>query len=218
MVMSLSRLRGVFGVDIRKVTQGVFGAQAMHDGMAADTVTYGNPTLPLTTFLGLIQNTTTAQQAVKTRVIGAREKRDYAYGLLLSGMEVERTFIQSIADTNQSRAATILTGGGLVVADAPVHVKALLTLRNAKESGSITCDANVGLLVGAGARHPKASRYFGWQFTVDGGKTLTTLAPTPTHKTVISGLTPLTTVGVRVNLTNSEGAGPWSDIVTIVVR
>jgi hypothetical protein len=166
----------------------------------------------------LIQKLAVSQQAVRTRVVGARETRDYDLALLISGMEVERSFIQSLADKDRSRAEAIITNGGLVVAKSPVHTKALLTLRNAKQSGSVTCDANVGLLVGAGAKHPRQGRYFGWQLTIDGGKSFTTMVPTTRGKTVIEGLTPLATVGVRVNMTNAEGPGDWSQIVTILVR
>jgi hypothetical protein len=218
MIMSLSRARAVFGINLAKVPEVLTRAQAMHAALAADPVTYASPTLPLPDFLGLIQSLGASQQAVRTRVIGAREKRDYDLALLISGMEVERTFVQALADKDWSRAAVVITNGGLVVAASPVHTKALLTLRNAKESGSVTCDANVGLLVGAGAKHPRQGRYFGWQCTVDGGKSFTTLVPTTRGKTVIQGLTPLTTVGVRVNMTNAEGPGEWSQIVTILVR
>jgi hypothetical protein len=216
--MSLGRFRAVFGINMKKVLEVETRAQAMHDGLAADPVTYANPPIALPAFLDLIQNVGTCQQAVRTRVVGAREKRDYALGTLISAMEVERSFVQSIADTNRSRAEVIITGGGLVVARSSVHTAALLTLRNAKQSGSVTCSASVRLLVGAGTAHPKQARFFGWQYTIVGSETFTTAPSTSRAKTVLQGLTPLTTVGVRVNMTNSEGPGEWSQVVTILVR
>jgi hypothetical protein len=189
----------------------------MHDGMAADPVTYANPTLALPAFLGLIQDLGKSNQAVKTRTIGARETRDVDHGLLFSGMNVERTFVQVLADNNPLRAAELIRNAGLVVAAVPVQDKALLTLRNAKQSGTITCEANVGLLIGADAKHPRETRYFNWSYTVDGAKSFVTMLSTTRGKTVIQGLTPLTTVGVRVSMTNSEGPGPWSDVATILV-
>jgi hypothetical protein len=215
--MSLGRLRAVFGIDIRRISAVMTRAQGMYDGLEGDPSTYANPTLPLPAFLDLIANLGKAQQAVKTRVVGAREKRDVQHGLLLTGMETERMFVQSLADANPSCAASLITSAGLVVATAPVHVKAMLTLRNGKQSGSVRCEAHVALLIGAGAKHPTEKRYFGWQYTTDGGKTFVTMVPTPAGKVVIEGLTPLTTVGVRVNMTNSEGPGDWSQLVTILV-
>ena len=216
--MSFNRLRAVYGINFSKIVDVEARAQAMHDGFAADPATYANPPLALPDFQGLILNLGTAQQAVKTRVVGAREKRDVQRGLLFTGMELERTFVQALADANRAHAAALITNAGLLVVASPVHSKAALTLRNGKQSGIVTCDANVGLLVGAGASHPAASRYFNWEYTVDGSKTFITLLSTTKGKTVIQGLTPLTTVGVRVSMTNDEGPGAWSQVVTILVR
>jgi len=215
--MNLVRLRAVFGINIRNIVASQTRAQAMHDGLAADPVAYVKPTLPLPAFQTLIVNLGTAHQAVKTRVIGARAKRDVQHALLLTGMEIERTFVQSLADANTALAEALITNGGLVVAMSPLHSKALLTLRRAKQSGGVICDANVGLLVGPGAKHPSETRYFNWQYTLDGGKSFVTVLSTTRGKTLIQGLTPLTTVGVCVSMTNSEGPAEWSQVVTILV-
>jgi hypothetical protein len=84
--MNISRLRAVYGINIKNIAAVMNRAQAMHDGMAADPTTYVNIPLALPAFLGLIQNLGTAQQAVRTRVIGARENRDVSRGLLLTPM------------------------------------------------------------------------------------------------------------------------------------
>lgn len=215
--MKLGRLRAVFGIDVHKIVEVQARAQAMYDGLAADPATYASPTLPLPAFEALIQNLSAAQPAVKTRVLGAREKRDVQRGLLLTGMGIERTFVQALADANPTHAAALITNAGLVVATSPVHHKALLTLRNGKQSGTVTCDANVGLLVGAGATHPTANRCFNWQYTLDGSKSFITMLSTSGCKTLIQGLTPLATVGVRVSLSNAQGPGEWSQVVTILV-
>jgi hypothetical protein len=189
----------------------------MYNGMNDDQVTYANPPIPLPAFLSLITNVTTTQQAVRTRVLGARENRDAALGYLLTGMGVERTFIEALANANPSRGAAIITNGGLVLAGTGVHTKPLLALKNGKQSCTITCIANVGLLVGAGTNHPSQRWFLNWQITLDGGKTFSTLPSTTLCKTLVTGLTPLTTVGVRVSLTNAEGPGEWSQGVTILV-
>jgi hypothetical protein len=139
-------------------------------------------------------------------------------GFLIGGMESERLYIQGLADANPSRALQIIENGGLVVAASPAHTKVLLVLRNGAQQGSVACDANVGLLVGAGAKHPYAARFFGWQYTVDGGKTFVTAPPTATGKTLLTGLAPLTVVGVRVNITIRGVMSEWSDVATIPVR
>ena len=216
--MSIGRLRAILDIDVTRVTQVIDRSQMMCNGLGSDLVTYANPTLALPAFQGLITNFSTAHQAVLTRVIGARPKRDAQRILLLTGMEVERMFVQSLADASPIHADAIITNAGLVVAKVALHTKALLTLRLGKQSGSVLCTANVGLLVGAGTSKPNQYRCFGWQYTLDGSKTFVS-APTTTHcKTLLQGLPVLTTVGVRVSLTNSEGPGPWSQVVTILVQ
>jgi hypothetical protein len=217
-VMNLSRVRGVFGVDMRKVSAVVGRAEAMDLGMGSDPVTYANSIPPLPAFKNLITNVTTAQKEVKTRAVGAAAARDVQLGLLIAGMESERLFIQGLADANRSRAVDIIQNGGLVVAATPTHTKLLLVLRNGPQQGSVACDANVGMLIGTGAKHPYAARFFGWQYTVDEGKSFVTAPVTANGKTVLTGLPPLTLVGVRVNITLLGVTRDWSDVATLRVR
>ena len=54
--MSLHRVRGVFGVNMKNVTAAVGRAEAMDNGMGSDTATYANPNPPLPAFKTLINN------------------------------------------------------------------------------------------------------------------------------------------------------------------
>jgi hypothetical protein len=216
--MSLSRVRAVFGVNLKKVTAVVARAEAMDSGMGSDTVTYANPNPPLSAFKVLITNVTTSQPAVQARTVGAKETRDVQLRLLIAGMESERLYIQSLADANAARAAEIIRNAGLMIAALPIHTKLLLVLRNGAKEGTVVCDANVGLLVGADAKHPHAARFFGWEYSVDGGKSFVAAPTTAYGKTLLTGLTPLTMVGVRVNITILGVTSPWSDVATILVR
>lgn len=215
--MALGRLRAVFDVDVKKVVEVTDRATAMHGGLSNDTSTYANPPIALPAFNGLIQNVITAQQQVRTRVIGARAKRDAELGLLLTGMEVERSFVQALADADPANAEVLITGAGLVVSGVGTYQKPMLGLRNGKQPGTVVCDANVGLLVGTDAKHPTERRYFNWEYTLDGGKSFVALRSTTRARTLLEGLPLLATVGVRVSMTNSEGPGPWSQVVTILV-
>jgi hypothetical protein len=212
------RLRGAFGVKKANIAQVLMRAQAMYDGMNADKVTYASPSPSLPTYLGLIQGTATAQQAVTQRTLGAAANRNVARDLLWAAMETERSYIQSIADANQARANSILINAGLVVLSIPVHHKSLLTLTNGAASGTVECYANVGLLLGALTTKRSQHRFFNWRCTVDGGKTFTGLPPTTRPQTIITGLTPQVTVGVQVNLNIADGPGEWSPMVAIVVH
>jgi hypothetical protein len=214
----MNRLRAVFGTSLKKAPVAVSVATGMYNGLNLDKPTYNNPNPSLPVFLTLITNVSTAQQAVRTRVVGAAEARNVQLSFLVSAMETERTFIQSLADASPAHASTLIRNAGLAIAATSVYTKGLLTLRAGRESGSIICDANVGLLVGVGVAHPSQNRFFNWEYTLDGGKTFVTMPSTTKGKTLLQNLVPLTLVGVRVNLNIGSGPGPWSPVVTIPVH
>ena len=217
--MNTRRIRAVFGFDRHQYVKMLACAHRMHDGMAGDTATYTAPNPALPAFLTLIQNAEVAQLAVRSRTVGAAATRDAQCALLFTGMESELSFIQGLADASPGRGIAIIQNVGLRVRGFRNHPKAPLTLRNGALSGTVVCDANVGLLVAAaGPLKPHQQRFFNWEYTLDGGKTFQTAPSTPKGKTMISGLTPLTTVGVRVSMTNGVGQGDWSQVVTILVR
>jgi hypothetical protein len=140
-----------------------------------------------------------------------------AASILVQGMESERLYVQSLADKDAARAVEIIQNAGLVVAGRSGHGKLMLVLRDGPTPGSVEADANVGLLV-ADAPHPYATRFFNWEITSDGGRTFVP-APSTNHcKTVLTGLTPLTVVGVRVSVTILGVTGPWTDVATTLVR
>jgi len=216
--MSIGRVRGVFGVDLKKVVPTVGRAEAMYEGMFGDPGTYANPPLALPAFKTLITNVNSAQTSVKTRVIGARATRDVELQALVGGMEIERLFMQGLADANPAKAVKIIENGGLVVAGSPVHSKLLLVLRKGPHPGTVACTANVALLIAEAApKHPHANKWFGWQYTVDGGKTLVTAPNTGTGKTLLTGLPALVEIEVRVNITIDGVTTKWSDPATIVL-
>jgi hypothetical protein len=218
MADTLYRPRGSFGVNKRQIAQVLMRATAMYEGMNADKATYASPSPPLNNFLGLIQGTSSAQQAVTQRTIGAAATRDVQRDLLWTAMETERIYIQSVADANPSRSVSILQTGGLVVIPVKVKAKGLLTLENGAASGTVECFANVGLLLSALATKRSQHRFFNWRSTLDGGKTYTGLPSTTRPQTIITGLPPQAIVGVQVNLNIATGPGEWSPMVAIQVH
>ena len=68
------------------------------------------------------------------------------------------------------------------------------------------------------ALKPTQSVFFNWSYTLDGAKSFVNLPPTTIGRTTLQNLTPLTTVGVRVNLNGLDGPGEWSQVVYLVVH
>jgi hypothetical protein len=219
MVMKgLHRVHAALGIDTRIVPQVIMRAHAIHDGLAADTMIYSAPSPPLLVFAGLIQALATAQQAVSLRTKGAAATRDVHRGLLHTAMESERMYVQSLCDSAPSRAIALIENAGLVVAATPVPTKAFLTLKPGKQPGSVIAEANVGLLKSALTLRATQYVFYNWQLTLDRAQSFVNLPPTTTGRTVVSNLTPLTTVGVRVNLNTLDGPGEWSQVVYTLVH
>jgi hypothetical protein len=215
--MSLRTIRAVLGVDKFKIADVLMRAEAMYSGMNGHQADYSSPNPALPAFLTLIQNLHTSHQTVKSRTVGAAAARDVQRDLLWEGMNSERLYVQSLVRADPGRGILLVQNAGLVVAAFTAHQKALLTVTEGSQSGSIDCEANVALLIGVGTLKPNQQRCFNWQYTLD-GKTFVSVPTTPGCKTVITGLPVLTNVGVRVSLTNMHETGPWSLVVTILVR
>jgi hypothetical protein len=212
------RARGILGVDKDDFVGVENRATAMHNGMAADTVTYTAPNPPLPAFLILIDNLGTSQQATFLRTTGAAAARDVARDLLWTAMQTELAYINSVAAAFPSRAVSIIQNAGCVVADVNPHTKAIIELSLLQPPGTVLCDANVGMLEATAVRKASANRFFNWGYTLDGGKTFLTAPSTPNGKTTISNLPLLTQVGFRVNLNTSAGPGEWSQVMYILVH
>jgi hypothetical protein len=211
------RYRAVFDVRRDDITGLFTRAQTIYTCLDADKEAYPAPNPPLPAYLVLIQNLASSQQLALARGRGAAAARDAVRDLLYIGMESERTYVQGLADMSTS-PVSVIQNAGLVVAGFSPYTKPFLVLTPGKQPGTVACDANVGLLVGTGAKHPHASRFFNWEVTSDGGRTFVSLPSTPTGKTIIQNLTPLTIAGVRVSLTGADGPGTWSPVAGIVVR
>lgn len=214
----MRRLFAAFGIDLKKIPQIIMCAQGMHDGMAADPATYAAPNPSLPSFLGLIHNLASAQQVVATRVRGAAAVRDMHRSFLITAMESELTYVQSLADASPLEAKALIQNVGLVIAASTASTKPLLTLRRGARPGSVDCEANVGMLLSAETTKLRQHKFFNWEYTVDGGDTFIRARSTTTGKITLVGLTPLTMVGVRVNLHLRSGPGEWSPVVTFLVR
>jgi hypothetical protein len=207
---------GILAVEQRHVPRVLWRAKIMLAGLGDDPALFSAPIPPLPVFASQLALTEQVHVAVLARKATAAE-RAVPLRALWGMMRSELQYIQSVAEqgTAEQSVAT-LRAGGVEIALLPRHDKALLTVRQGPTSGSVILDAHARLLLGA---HVKRYRLFGWQATSDGGQTFVTLPSTPTAQTTLSGLTPLTVYGFRVNVTTSTGiAGEWSQIIRFLVH
>jgi hypothetical protein len=208
---TVHRARAVLKIK-RKNTVSVTGkANAMCSGIGGNPTLFVTPNPPISTLQAQIVVVGKAEVVAATKAKGAAAARNVQLGILVGMMETEQTYVQAVADTSPSpdHAVSTIQAAGLMVALVGQHTKAILTVKQGPQSGLVSLDAYAAALAGHGRR----KTFFNWQSTVD-GKTFVSLPSTPKSKTTVANLTPLTTYGFRVSVTNSDGIpGEWSQVV-----
>lgn len=210
-----NRTRVVLKLSRKKAPGVLEKAKAIHNALDADKATFATPNPPLAVLLTQIQDLDTAQQATSTKAKGTVAVRNVKLEIVVTSLESERMYVQTLCDANPEQAVAIGTRAAMAIARSPAHSKAMLQAKAGSQPGSVMLLANAGLLVGK-----RSSRrvVFNWQLSADGGKTWTGAPATPLASTEIQGLTPMTTYAFRVCATVSRVTGEWSQAVSILVR
>jgi hypothetical protein len=212
-----NRLRAILAVPPDNFPQLEVRATAVADGLGSDTALFVNPNpiLPVLTLkLGLFSK---AQQlAVTTHAKADYLDRNAKAGSLLTCLESERAYVQERADacTSPADAELVIVKGGMVVAKGSTYHKPFLRVRQHMPGGPVEVLAHVALLT----VNTVGAVFFNWQYTRDGGATWITLPPTTRGRTEVGGLSPLSTYGFRVAVTDAKGTGVWGQVVTFLVH
>jgi hypothetical protein len=214
-----SRPRASFGTEQRNIPGVLLRSRGMYNGFTANVALLGSPTIPMPAFLALIDALEQAQETTTlTKAKGSALVRDTKRDALWTAMEVLQKCAQSVADTmTATNAAALIVAAGLLVTKIGAYQKPALTAALAATPGSVVLEANRTLFAGAANRGRRVA--FNWQWSLDGGKTWTSVTSTPVASTVIPGLTLLCTYSFRVSVTISrEPAGPWSQAISVLVH
>lgn len=209
------RTRAVLSLSKENAAALLAQAWAIYHGMDADKATFAAPNPPLSTLLVEINDFDAAEQATATKTKGTFAVRDTKRDILVTSLESERMYVQSLCDASPERAVAIVTAAAMAVGKTPLSAKPILQAKPSPKPGAVVLLANATLLVGRGVKR-KAT--FNWQYSADGGKTWTGAPSTPLASTEIDGLAPLTTYAFRVGVTVSRVVGEWSQAVTYLVR
>ena len=207
-------VRAVLGFKTGSIPILMAGARNVYSKMSADTAQYPSPDPTMPQYLGLITDVDAAQPLVHSRTRGATSPRNVKAGALVTGSKRLLGYVQSLADTSPEIAAQIIVNSGFKVAGVSLHALTPVMLKNGKPTGTVIVRAFVKLLTGGS----KAAVSFSWSYSVDGEKTWINLPVTPIGRTLITGLTALTTVAVRVAVTVGKlPIGEWSPASTLIV-
>jgi hypothetical protein len=180
----------------------------------ASVFTSPNPAEPK--FASQIALTKAAQVAARKGGAGMAAARDVQVNTLMDMMGTELRYMESVANTGSAdQARQTLLQGGVELASVGKHEKAMLTVTQAQPGGPVSLEANVSALLGP---YLHRKHFFSWEYTLD-GKTFTAMPSTAEGRTLLTGLTPLATVGFRVAVTVTKTPmGPWSQVVDFLVH
>jgi hypothetical protein len=209
------RVRATLGINKKKIPALLALAKAIYDAMLANPTLVPAPKPALAVLLALITALDPAPRAVATRAKGMAAVRDQKRDALITGLESQRMYVQTLCDANPEQAVALIKAAAMSVARVTTRDKPVLQAKPGTAPGSVILVANERLLVGRGV-HNKA--LFNWQMSADGGKTWTPLAATPLATTEVSGLTSLTTIAFRVCVTVGKVTGEWSQAITVLVK
>lgn len=151
-----------------------------------------------------------AEAKVLTRAAGAAAERDIVYTELVDLMWALLAYVQLLANeaADEQSAIAIIEASGFSVKINTPKIKAPIAAKNLTVSGQVKLDAKA-----AGKR---AS--YNWQQAEDApGATWADLVPTTTAKTVLTGLAQGSRVKFRVRTITKDGAGPWTQAVSLIV-
>lgn len=211
----IHRFRAILAVSPDDFPQLEVRGTAVCDGLGSDLTLFANPNPSLAVLAKKLALFSKAQQAaVTTHAKGDYLDRNATAISLLTSLESARGYVQELADTHPADAEIIIVKGGMVVAQGSSYYKPLLHVRQQKPGGPVDLLAHVTKLT----ENTVGAVFFNWQYTSDGGATWITLPPTTRGRTEVDGLTPLSTYGFRVAVTDAKGTGIWGQMVTFVVH
>jgi hypothetical protein len=191
-------------------------AKAMVAGIGGNPTLFTNPNPALSAIQAQIAVVDKAEVVAGTRAHGSAAARNVQRGILVGMLETQQTTVQGVADASATpeEAISTIEAAGLSVAQVASYAKAILAVTQGSTPGTVALSANATAL---GAAKTKKS-FFNWEYTAD-GKTFIAMPSTPKSKTSLTGLTPLSTYGFRVAVTDADGVlGPWSQIVSFLVH
>jgi hypothetical protein len=181
-------------------------ANNIHDNMAQNAKTFPSPAPTLPVFATDVANLTTAEAAVKNRTKGAATTRDLALKAVVVDIHQLAAYVEGLANADPDNAASIAQEAAMALRKTAVRTKPTLTTKQTSTG-----------VVHVVAKAIDGARANNWQYSTDGGKTWVS-APTSTKaNTVITGLTPGSTVTFRHQAVTKAGAQDWSQPVTAIV-
>jgi hypothetical protein len=213
-VARVRRLRAILGFKRNNIPVVLGRSRSIYAGLASDTALFATPNPPLATFLDQIEALNEAQTQAGTGAKGLSSARDVKRDALWTTLELLLKYVQSLGDANWEQAESIFLKAGMKIARPPTYQRELLKV-DLKGDGAVELFAYVALLrAGKGAKQTS----FNWRYRISEEAPWVQPLSTPVGHIRIENLTPFSTVGFCVSLSDADGPGEWSQIVRMMIR
>jgi len=181
-------------------------ANGVVTGMTGNSYfTTPNPTLAVLT--AAVNDLQVAETAAAARTKGAAATRNSKKAALITLLEQERMYVQSVADQNAENGPSIIESAGMSVKKSPTRHARVFAAVAGPISGTVKVIAPSG-------GHRVA---YDWQYSTD-GKTWVDLTSTLQAKTTMTGQTPGTVLEFRYRTVTKTGTSDWTAPVSITVK
>ena len=169
---------------------------------------FPDPQPPLATVQAAIDDLAEAETATLTKTTGTVAKRDVKRFALVRLLDRLKTHVQSKVDANPENGPSIILGAGLDVKKKAGPPPRVFTAKQGPTSGSVILLA------------PKGGHRAGyeWAYSLDGGITWIALPFTVQATTTVTGLKPGSRMSFRYRAVTKDGAGDWSQPVSMIVQ
>jgi hypothetical protein len=166
-----------------------------------------NPFFPApATSLATVEEAIDDLEAVETATLKQTALRDEKRRALVRLLQRLRDYVQSIADADPERAASIIESAGMFVKGPRPYPAPVFRAKHGT-SGTI--------LLFAPSAGDRAG--YDWEYSLDGGETWNPLQSTRKASTKVPGLTPGMKVFFRYRPVTGAGPGNWSHPIAIIV-
>lgn len=182
----------------RKISFFLVVLRAIYTGIKNHPGLFQAPPIDLTVFLAQIDALAAAQLATKSWPRGPASARDAARDVAYTSAETLRTWVQALCDASPEQAVQLAQACGMQLRAPGKASKETLAVTQLG-AGVVQLAANASVLT-----QSKGSRFFNWQYSLDGGKSWLAAPSTNKSKTTISGLPMLTQIRFRVSVTESK--------------
>ncbi|HEX8791494.1 MAG TPA: hypothetical protein VF765_11130 [Polyangiaceae bacterium] len=168
---------------------------------------FPSPAPALAAVSAAITDLQNAETAALARTKGAAATRNAKRAALVSMLQQLRTYVQTVAETNEENAPAIIQSAGIAVKKTATRKPRVFAALAGAVSGTVKIVA------------PSAGRRvsYAWQYSTD-GKTWIDLALTLQAKATLAGQTPGTVLQFRYRWVTKTGETDWSAPVTFTAK